>query len=292
MDIFERLQNIDRRILYLLLAIVVSTPLIVPVPVPPAVVLPQTQSFYDTVEKLAEDPARKDKLIIFCTNFSAGTAPENRTQTETVMRHLMKRNLKFAIFCFNDPQGRELGQQVANGLEKQYGYVYGENYVNWGFRPPGAIVNIVKAAVRDIPTAIGNDFKGVKLPQIPVMQGVKGVNDIGAIIEVSGSNSLPVWLQYFQRTGREPVPTLFCPTAVMAPEAFPFLKSGQLQGMVVGLKGAIEYEGLLKEPGFATRASASLSYAHFLIVFLIVLGNVAMLVTRSRQGKAGVRRDV
>lgn len=286
MNIWHRLQNIDPRLLYLLLIVVVGLPLIVPVPVPAPAISPQTRSAYETIERIAADPEQSRKLIILSCNFSAGTATENRTQCEVIMRHMMMRKLKFAIFAFADPQGRELGQQTANSLQGRYGYEYGRDYVNWGFRPGAAIVNILKAAVRDIPTAIGTDYKGTKLTAIPVMQGVTTVNDIGGIIEISGSNILPVWLSYYQRTGNKPLPTLFCPTAVMAPEAFPFLKSGQLQGMLTGLAGAIEYEVLLKEPGFASRASASLSYSHFLIIFLVILGNVGMIVTRRQRQAA------
>jgi len=290
MDIWERLQNIDRRILYALLALTISLPFLFAIPVPQAALSPQTQGFHDTIEALAADPARRNKLVILSANFSASTAAESLTQTETMIRHLMRHRIRFAIFSF-DPQGRELAQQTAERLQSRYGYAYGRNYVNWGFRPPQAFVNTVKAMVRDIPTAIGTDYRGARLAGMEAMKGVRGVEDIGAVIEVTASNSLPIWLQFFTRTGKEPIPTLFACTAVMAPEAFPLLKSGQLQGMLVGLKGAIEYEGMLGERGFATKASASLSYAHFLIVALIVLGNIGMLATRARgrQPEKGAR---
>ncbi len=177
---------------------------------------------------------------------------------------------------------------MAERLQGRYGYQYGRDYVNWGFRPPAAAVPTIKAMVRNIPAAIGTDYTGTPLAQIPVMRGVRGVNDIAAVIEITASASLPVWLGYFQRTATgDPVPTLYAPTAVMAPEAFPLLKSGQIQGMLIGLKGAIEYEALLRERGFATQASASLSYAHFLILGLIILGNVGMFASRAR--RSGVR---
>lgn len=276
-------QNIDRRILYLLLALVLSAPFLLRVPVPNAVVSPQAHSFYNTIEEIASDPVRSKKLIILCPNYAAGTIAENQTQTEAVMRHLMKRHLKFAIFCFSDPQGRELTGNAARSMEKKYGYEYGRDYVNWGYRPGDAVVLLLKSAVRDIPGTFKTDVNHTPLDQMPVMAGIKTVDDIGAIIEIASSSTLGYWLTYYQRTGKEPIPTLYCPTAVMAPEAYPFLKSGQLQGMLVGLKGAIEYEGLIGEPGFATSASASLLYAHFLIIALIVLGNLGMFAQKRLQ---------
>jgi hypothetical protein len=273
-------QRIDRRVLYVLLALVISLPILIPFPVPQAVVSPQAKAAFDTIEQIAADPVRSKKLVILSTNYEAGTATENQTQTEAIMRHLMRRKLRFAIFCFAYPQGRELTQNVADRLEKQYGYQYGRDYVNWGYRPSDAIVLLLKAAVRDIPGTIKTDVRGTALAQVPVMQGIKTVDDIAAIVEVAPSQTIPLWITYYQRTGKEPIPTIYCPTAVMAKEAYPLLDSGQLQGMLEGLKGAIEYEGLLKEPGFATRASASLSYAHFLIIALIIVGNLGMLAQR------------
>lgn len=289
MSIFERLENIDRRLLYLLLAIVISLPLVANVPTPPAVVLPQTQGFFDTIEAQAaaqSAPGAKKKLVIVCTNFSAGTATENQTQAETVVRHLMMKKLPFALFAFNDPQGAELGGQVAEKLSGEFGYKYGENYVNWGFRPAAAIVPLMKAMVRDIPGALKKDNNGSALETLPVMNGIKTADDIGAIIELTGANSLPVWLGYFQRAAASPIPTLYGPTAVMAPEAYPLLKSGQLQGMLVGLRGASEYERLVGTPGFGTRGAGALSFAHFLILFLIALGNVGMFANRAAARKA------
>jgi hypothetical protein len=273
-------QRIDRRYLYLLLAVIVGAPFVFDIPVPPAVVLPQTRAFYDTIEQMANDPTAKNKLVILSTNYGAGTLAENNTQAEAVMRHLMKRHLKFAIFAFNDPQGRELGQRVADSIQDKYSYVYGRDYVNIGYRPADVIVPLLKAAVRDVPGAFGNDIRGTPLAQVPVMQGVKTANDIGLIIEITPSATVGAWIQFYQRTGDKPIPTLFCPTAVMAPEAFPYLKSGQLQGMLTGLGGAIEYEVLTGEKGFGTRASASLSYAHLLIIVLIILGNAGMFAER------------
>ncbi len=109
MDFFDRLQNIDRRVLYGLLAVMVSLPFLFAAPVPPPAILPQSRAFYQTIESLARDPARRDKLVIGSASFSSSTAAESLTQTETIIRHLMKNRLKFAILSLVDPQGRQLG---------------------------------------------------------------------------------------------------------------------------------------------------------------------------------------
>lgn len=274
--------------MYALLALVIAVPLAARVPTGKPVVLPQTQGYFDAIENVARDPVASKKLIIVSTNFSASTATENLTQCEATLRQIMSRHLRFALFVFNDPQGRDLGQRLAEKLAPAYGYQYGRDYVNWGYKAGDAALNL-KALVRDIPGTIGADIKGTPIAQVPVMRGVKTVDDISLVTEIASARTLETWIAYFRAAGTgEPIPLLFACTAVMAPEAFPFLKSGQIQGLLNGLKGAGEYEVLIGTTGFGSKASAALSFSHFLILFLIVLGNVGMVVTRA--GAAGRRR--
>jgi hypothetical protein len=283
------LNNLDRRILYLLLAIVIAIPLLAPAvtkPLPKPAITAFTQSYYDTIEKVAADPAAKEKLVIVSCNFASGTLAENLSQCEATIRHLMMRKLKFAIFGFSDPQGRELGQQAVDKLAKEYDYQYGRDYVNWGYRPSGAAVALIKTAVNDLPGAMGKDIRGMALGEVECMKGIKGVNDVSLICEFASAQTLPTWIQFFQRAGKAPIPTLYGPTSVMATEAVPYTESGQLQGMLIGLKGASEYELLLQKEGFATSASASLSLSHLLILVLIALGNVGMFMERKQRAAA------
>ncbi|MBC8101588.1 MAG: hypothetical protein H7Z41_03260 [Cytophagales bacterium] len=294
MNLLNRLQNIDSRLLYLLLALVVSVPLIFPIPAGKAVVLPQSRSFFDSVERVTGDPVAQKKLVIVSFSFSASTATENLSQADAILRHLMARRMKIALFSFSDPQGRDLAQGLAERIAPEYGYQYGRDYVNWGYKSGDPAPNI-KSLSRDIYGTIGKDIKGTPLAQIPLMQNYKSVNDVAMVVEISSVSSLEYWLGYFAAAGENRIPINYGCTAVMAPEAFPFLKSGQISGLLNGLTGAGEYEALIlqakyaTQPGFGSRASASLSFAHFLIILLIVVGNVSMIVLRRQQAAAAAR---
>lgn len=280
------LNNLDRRMLYLLLAVVIALPLLAPAltkPLPKPAVTGFTESYYKTIEDVAAKPDAQKKLVILSCNFAAGTLAENLSQCEATVRHLMMKKLKFAVFGFSDPQGRELGQQVVDKLAKEYDYQYGRDYVNWGYRPAGAATALIKSAVNDLPGALGKDIKGTPLAEVECMKGIKSVNDISLICEFASAQTLPLWIQFYQRAGKNPIPTLYGPTSVMATEAVPYVESGQLQGMLIGLKGASEYELLLKKEGFASSASASLSLSHLLILVLIGLGNVGMVLERKQR---------
>jgi len=286
-DLLSALQNLDRRVLYALLAVAVSLPFVLPMRGVKPVILPQTAGYYETIERVAADPVASKKLVLLAADFSSSTATENLNQYEATMRHVMRRKLRFAILSISDPQGRELGQQTAEKLAPEFGYIYGRDYVNWGYKAGDAALNL-KALVRDIPGTIGKDIRGTPLASVPVMSGVTDVDDISVVAEHASSQTLEQWLAYF-RGGDvgEPVPVLYACTAVMAPEAFPYLKSGQLQGLLNGLKGAAEYESMLGHDGFATRASNSLSFAHFLILLLLLVGNGSMLLARRGAQRKG-----
>jgi hypothetical protein len=79
----------------------------------------------------------------------------------------------------------------------------------------------------------------------------------------------------------------FGTTAVMAPDAYPYLQAGQIEGMMGGLKGAAEYENLIGRLGLGTRGMPAQSWAHVLVIVFIALGNVGFFVTRRRGREAG-----
>jgi hypothetical protein len=50
-----------------------------------------------------------------------------------------------------------------------------------------------------------------------------------------------------------------------------------------GMRGAAEYESLLRKPGLASVGMGSISLAHVLIMVLIVIGNIGYFATRARR---------
>jgi len=66
----------------------------------------------------------------------------------------------------------------------------------------------------------------------------------------------------------------------MATTFFPFLNSGQIVGMVAGLKGAAEYERLIDHKEMASRGMDAQSIAHLVVIGFILVGNLAYFATR------------
>lgn len=58
-----RIPQLDRRVLYMMLAVVVAIPLLVNVPLPPPAITPPTRSFYETIEEFRQIQRLRTSLL-------------------------------------------------------------------------------------------------------------------------------------------------------------------------------------------------------------------------------------
>jgi hypothetical protein len=277
-NFWDKAQNINPRILYVIALIVIAIPLLdhrLTLPITPNT---QTKRAFDAIEKIGN--AKPAKLAIIDGEWSASTRGENQFQEQAIMEHMMRLHIPFALLTFT-PQNRVLSQRIADSLAKQYGYVYGRDYVNWGYKL--AMPQTLKAMAQDIPGTLKEDANHQPLAGLPIMQGVKTYKDISLIVEVTPSSTLDTWLGLVQGVAHTPI--VYAPTAVMAPEGYPFLDSGQIVGIVTGVAGAGDYEALLQEKGPATSVATALSSVYALIILLIVVGNLGYYASRAAKRK-------
>jgi hypothetical protein len=282
------LQKIDRRILYVLIALVVTLPLVLRPARHPDIIFDEVSKAYAVLENIPDD-----KIVIVSTVWGPGTEAENAPQTEVVMRHLFRNGKRFAVISW-DQAGTELTYEIGARLADELGKEYGEDWVHLGFRLPYSAVmrSIMRGMAQDFPKVISYDRFNTKLDKIPALDGVKTWKDIGAVVEITPSATVELWISYF--TGPYGIPMVFCPTAVMAAEAYPLLDAQLIEGMLNGVIGAVQYETLLGMGDVATDASAiswALSAAHIYVIVLIILGNLGYLAMRrasnGRNGGAG-----
>ena len=274
MNVLQRLQTIDRRILYVLLAIVVAVPLLMRPSTHPSVIFDEVRGAFKTLDKIP-----KDKIVLISTVWSAGTEAENEPQTEAIMRHLFRNGTKFAVVSW-DPVGAKLTYDIGAKLEKKLGKHYGADWVHLGYNP-GPIYTVISGMGKDFKGQFKTDRNGTSLAEIPCVRNVKGHKQIAAAVEITPSGTLETWIAWFAT--KHNVPLVYCPTAVMAAEAYKFLDSRQIAGMLNGVIGAAQYETLLgmgNDKTYAAAASWALSSAHIFIILLIVLGNIGYVLSR------------
>lgn len=284
MNFLAKLHSIDRRYLYILIALAVIAPLIVRPRTHPSVIFPEVSKTFKVIDKVP-----KNQIVIISVTWGPGTMAENGPQTEVLMRHMFQRGVKFAVVCW-DPQGSTWSYKIGDALQKEYGKKYGVDWVHIGYKPIGNLFVVVSGMAEDFHKVMGKDRNGTKLSQLPVTANIRTSKDIGAVVEITPSATVGVWISFFSQPKK--VPLLYCPTAVQAAEAYPFLDSGQIKGMLNGVIGAAQYETLIGRGNERTDAAAyswSLSIAHIFILLLILLGNIGFAARARQQRKQGGR---
>ncbi len=275
-ELIIRLGRLDRRIIFLVIALVVILPLFFPLGLP---IRPTTssQDVYNAVEKLeAGDRA----LISF--EYGPSTRPEIHPMAIALLRHLFEKDVKVYITCLW-PDGQFMAQDAIEEVaERQYHKVYGEDYVLLGFRPGNEAV--IKGLVSDLRSLYTIDAHGTLINEIPMMEGVDRFKDFDFLFSASaGYPGTVEWVQYAaDPTG---VPMSTGTTSIQVNEVMPYVQSGQIQGILGGMPGAAEYESLIGQAGVGTSGMDAQSIAHLVIVAFIIFGNVAYFLERKRQKK-------
>jgi hypothetical protein len=265
--IWSRMLSIDRRILYIILVANILVSLLLRVTIKPEIPS-AVRSFYETMEELQEGD-----MVMVSSSWSAGTIAENQPQFEAVLRHLMRKRVRFTIISFTPP-ARDISYRLAKRLTEENGYVEGKDWAHFGYSPD--IILAVKAMSESIVEAQRQDVRRIPLDQLEVLRGIRSLKDYKLVIDITPSDTLSAWISF-----RPPnLKILYCPTSVMAAEAYTFLDSKQILGMITGAKGAYEYEVLLGIVGLGTRFINAIQFSHTLIILTILIGNLAMLMNR------------
>ena len=272
-----KLAQLDRKIIYTLIGLGVTLPLIFPLNLPEEPSDP-TRRVFDYIESLPEGTP-----IILSVDYSASVLPEVHPMMKAVLRHAFARNLRVLATCF-DPQGVGLGLEALLEVAKEYDKEYGKDFVYLGYKPqPAAAMLGIGEEIRII---YPRDYYNTPLDSLPVMKGIHTYRDIPLVVSFSGSALPEIWVAYAQARYGAKVAT--GATAVMAASFYPYLQTGQMIGMLAGMKGAAEYEYLVYKHGYskaprpAMRSMDAVSVAHLLIMLFIILGNIGYFAMRRR----------
>ncbi|MCS7066835.1 MAG: hypothetical protein NZL85_11270, partial [Fimbriimonadales bacterium] len=247
--IWSRMLAVDRRLLYLVLFVSIIIFLLLPVRLP-AVISPPVRKFYDAIERL-----QPGDIVMVSSNWSASTIAENQPQLEAVLRHLMRKKVRFTLMSV-EAQSRDISLRLATRLTKEYGYEYGRDWAHFGFYTD--LIVAIKGMTNDLPATVKQDVRGTPARQLEVLKGVNSLKDYKMVVDVTPSGTVPYWISYRPKN----LIVLYCPTSVMAAEAYTFLDSGQIEGMITGAKGAQEYEQMLGIVGLGTRFINAIQFSH------------------------------
>jgi hypothetical protein len=258
--------------LFVLTALAVAVPLLVPLGLPLRVTK-EVQSVYDAIQALPEG-----SLILLSFDFGAASLPEMEPMSRALLRHCFNRNLKVVGLALL-AEGAGIGNNIMRSTASEYGKGDGVDYLFLGYkpRPDAAILGIGEDLRRVFPA----DHAGRSTEDAPILEGVNNYGQIAMVVSMADDDMPIVWINY---AGARYGATIACgATAVMVTSFYPYLPSRQLVGLIGGLRGAAEYERLVGRTGSAARGMDAQSVAHALVLFAIVAANLHMLFRKRRE---------
>jgi hypothetical protein len=267
----EALLSIDRRWVFLVLGISVVVPVFVPFSVP-IHVTDEVEAVFDFVEE-----TKPGEIIFLAIDYDPQTMAELHPMTYSIMRQCFGKGIKLIISALSQ-NGPGMAEQAIGEVAHEMGAVNGEDYVYLGYKPYFGIV--ILAMGQDFRIPFPEDYYNTPLDSLPMMEGIRNYDDIRGVLDISGGNITDAWIAY--ANGRYQVPVALGVTGVMASDYYPFLQSGQVFGLLGGMKGAAEYEVLTKRAGPASEGMKIQTVAHSLIILLILLGNIGYFLAQRK----------
>ncbi len=272
MNLMEKMQNVDTRIIYIVLLIVLSVPLLRPIGIP-LQISPMTRAVYDIIEGLNPE---KD-VVLLSMDYSPGAGLDAEVCPVAVVEHLMQRGIKWIAISFGTTDGPMMTNRIMADLE-QRGYKYGEDFANLGYM--AGEENAVRLFALDC-LSVPTDVRGNKTSELPVMQEIKTIKDFAFVIQFS-MGTPEMWI----RQVVDPMGVLFATgtVTVSVPSIVPYYNSGQVKGVMGGVSSAAQYELLCNKPGRGAAMMDAQSMGHLIIIFFIALGNVGYFMSKKEKG--------
>jgi len=271
----RKLENLDRRWIFLIVGLLVLLPLIFPLPLP-IVVSPRVQGFVDAIDAIPNG-----STVLMSCDWDPSGKPEMQPMTRTALRHLFTKNCKVVItVLWNGGPG--IVDETCRGIADEMGKKYGVDWINLGYKAGNEAVMVLMG--QSIPNTFPQDMRGGNTLDYPIMRGVRNYASFPLLVSIS--SGYPGTKEYVQQVqGRFHIKMIAGVTAVSAPEFYPYLQSHQLLGLLGGMAGAAEYEKARGESGAATRGMVPQSFAHLFVAFCILAGNVVQWL-KAREKRA------
>ncbi len=295
-QVIRKLQMIDRRVVYLCIAVVLSLPFLVSYSLP---IYPDTYTrrYFDQIETIANDPVEREKVVLVLHNWGPGTSGENEPQFDVIIRHLLRRELRFILLCsiadpvfhdtaiaaFEKAKAAEISRAARAG-EKPPSWEYGVHYLDFGYKNAPVFAPLARTIIASPREFYRQDYvKRKDLTQdssYPLLERYHGLEDVSAVLVVSAGDES----KYIAGRVRGDYPNLLIGPATMgivANDLYPYVKSGQMFGLLNSARAASEYRSLLDpEARSTTNLDNSMSAGKMLLLVLVIVGNLAYLASR------------
>ena len=265
----KKIMQIDRRIIFILVALAVIIPTLLKVSFPITVSEP-TRKLYDYIEDL-----QSGSTVLIAFDYGPSSMAELQPMGMAFLRHCFQKKIR-VIGMTLVTEGATLGYEIMQEAAKTTDAIDGEDYVYLGFRP--GTIQVMLGMGTTISSIFESDYKEKPLAEIPMMAGIKNYDQIDLVLDLASSSTTEAWIAYINTRYNQKIAAGV--TGVIISQMYPYLQTEQLIGLMPGLMGAAEYETLIDTPAKATKRMSVQSFVHLLVFGLVILGNVAFFIQK------------
>ena len=272
--ILAKIDNLDSRVLYAILIIVIGYTLFRPIGLPMPIDK-LTRDAYNAVEALPEG-----SIILFPFDAGAREIPNTAPPAISLLNHCFSKKLKVVLFSMASTESSVNFLTGVLPSVNLHDAEYGVDWVFLGWAAGGGEV-VAAAVALDIHAVYPLDYYGDPIDSLPLMQEVHSVDDIDFLISSSGALSL---LRQFNSPYGTPM--IAGASGLKTAEYLPFYNPLQLKGIVMGMGGAAQYERLLvndgheKNLGIGTQTMDSMSGAYLVVIFSMLVSNITSIIRK------------
>jgi hypothetical protein len=267
MSIWEKLMSVPREVVMGLVFIAILIPALNPLGLP-LMVGSMSEAWYDTVDSL---PA--GSIVLFDIGYGSGGYPSLGPGNIAAFHQLFEKDLRIVVMA-TALEGGMMYPLIMEGVkpESNYGAVYGEDYVFLGYIAGDQTA--MAGVLGDLHALASTDYQGTSLSSLSLMDEVSGAEDFDlvAYMTTAGGTAEGWVYQAYSQYNRPVVGGML---SMMTTSMKPYYDSGQMLGLMDGIKGAADLEFLTGHPGDAIVSSDILSFTQTLVLIFILIGNVA-----------------
>lgn len=275
MNIWERILQIDRRYIFLLIGAAGAIPIILSFTLP-TFVTPEARGVFNAIEAIP-----KGGTVLVSFDYEPSVMPEMDPMAKAILRHIFGRGLK-VVGVTLIPYGTGIAEDLFVTMEREFNLKEGVDYDFLGYKP--GYQAVVLGLGQDLKGSFPKDFYEQDTRKVPILKNINSLRDFDYMLwlhdDAYGGYS---WIIYGRQNYGISIGSA-C-TAILATGMYPFLQAGQLTGIVGGLKGAAEYEKMMGYVGPARLGMVAQSSIHVVIVGLILLGNIAFILSKRKPKK-------
>ena len=226
--------------------------------------------FYNQVNDL---PVNSTVLLAF--DFEPGYSGELKPASLAVLKHLINKDANIVILS-TLPSGAIIAEEMvlaslqsASGLESQSARdtYYDQKIQNLGYLAGGtvALKQFALDPAEAAPYSLTTPIDGSQPWNQSILKDIEQIDDFFAMLIITDKlESSRAWIEQVQ-SGLDETPFLFISSAQILPLLQPYYQSGQIDGLLGGIQGAVMYEQT------SGQAAAGLAYSGAYRIGLLIL---------------------